>query len=98
MTVTALPFCRRDTTLLTGGTLFSLRRKCSTLVHDHYFGTVYFSQSVVVTLTRTFAVAGSDILIGSHVNILNVLDDIKDFFYTIISPLYNFFFLLFLRS
>lgn len=50
------------------------------MVHDHYYGTVYFSQSVVVTLTRTFDVTGSEILIGLHVNILNVLDGIKDFF------------------
>lgn len=91
MTVTALPSCPRDTTPPTGGTLPSLRRKCSSLVHDHYYGTVYFSQSVVVKLTRTFDVTGSEILIGSHVNILNVLDGIKYFFTRLFHNYTNFF-------
>lgn len=36
--------------------------------------------SVGVTLTRTVDVTGSEIVIASHVNILNILDEIKDFF------------------
>lgn len=50
------------------------------MVQDHYYGTVYFSQSLGISLTLTFDVNGSEILFGSLVNILNILDGMKDFF------------------